>query len=305
MEPTPTTPETGVLIKCPVCDWPPTRENPCPNCHTDLAPLRRVVTLPQRLLQMGVDRSRNGLPGAAAHLSAALVLDPQAIAAPLALGQVYLDRGEPVLALTQAEQALALEPQHPEALALKERCLAAQRQQRLNDVERAERRVREEKSATRWRRRFWLAAGAGLLLALIMVLAWPNRRLPRQFAAPAPVSRVTPAQVTARLASTFPAVAVTETQGELQLSGEVPTYKDLAELRGLLGDLPGINFGRLKVANEFFFRYRVKQGDSLSSLARKFYGQPSRWVAILEANPTVLKNPNLLQPGSLLIIPGE
>ncbi|NUQ50043.1 MAG: LysM peptidoglycan-binding domain-containing protein [Phycisphaerae bacterium] len=48
--------------------------------------------------------------------------------------------------------------------------------------------------------------------------------------------------------------------------------------------------------------YVVQKGDTLSSLARKFYGDQKRWKDIYQANKQ-LTNPNKLPVGTKLIIP--
>jgi len=49
--------------------------------------------------------------------------------------------------------------------------------------------------------------------------------------------------------------------------------------------------------------YIVQGGDSLSKIARKFYGDANSWKRIFEANRDVVKNPDLIQPGWRLRIP--
>jgi len=51
--------------------------------------------------------------------------------------------------------------------------------------------------------------------------------------------------------------------------------------------------------------YTVAGGDSLSRIARKFYGDASRWRAIFEANRDQLDNPDLIHPGQVLKIPAD
>ncbi len=50
--------------------------------------------------------------------------------------------------------------------------------------------------------------------------------------------------------------------------------------------------------------YEVASGDSLSKIAKHFYGDPSKYMKIFEANRDLLKDPNLIQPGQKLKIPG-
>jgi len=49
--------------------------------------------------------------------------------------------------------------------------------------------------------------------------------------------------------------------------------------------------------------YSVQPGDSLSKIAKKFYGDSNDWKRIFEANRDRIKNPDLIQPGWTLKIP--
>ncbi len=49
--------------------------------------------------------------------------------------------------------------------------------------------------------------------------------------------------------------------------------------------------------------YTVKSGDSLSKIAKHFYGDGSKWHQIYEANRDKIKNPDLIHPGQELTIP--
>ncbi len=48
--------------------------------------------------------------------------------------------------------------------------------------------------------------------------------------------------------------------------------------------------------------YVVKQGDTLSGIAKKFYGDSSQWKKIQRANPEI-KDPKKIHPGMKLTIP--
>lgn len=49
--------------------------------------------------------------------------------------------------------------------------------------------------------------------------------------------------------------------------------------------------------------YTVVAGDSLSKIAKKFYGDGNKWQRIFEANRDTVKNPDLIHPGQVLKIP--
>ena len=49
--------------------------------------------------------------------------------------------------------------------------------------------------------------------------------------------------------------------------------------------------------------YTVKKGDCLWNIAKKFYGDGSKYTKIYEANKDKIKNPNLIYPGQVFVIP--
>jgi len=49
--------------------------------------------------------------------------------------------------------------------------------------------------------------------------------------------------------------------------------------------------------------HTVAKGDTLSAIAKKFYGDPNRYPEIFEANKPMLKHPDKIYPGQSLRIP--
>jgi nucleoid-associated protein YgaU len=49
--------------------------------------------------------------------------------------------------------------------------------------------------------------------------------------------------------------------------------------------------------------YTVSKGDTLSKIAKQFYGDANKWRRIFEANRDVIKNPDLIHPGQVLKVP--
>jgi nucleoid-associated protein YgaU len=49
--------------------------------------------------------------------------------------------------------------------------------------------------------------------------------------------------------------------------------------------------------------YTVQKGDSLSKIAKEFYGDANKWKKIYEANKDRIKNPDVIQIGWELVIP--
>ncbi len=58
-----------------------------------------------------------------------------------------------------------------------------------------------------------------------------------------------------------------------------------------------------KVREEINRYYIVKRGDSLSKIAKQFYGKASAYVKIFEANQDIIQDPRLIFPGQKLRIP--
>jgi len=51
--------------------------------------------------------------------------------------------------------------------------------------------------------------------------------------------------------------------------------------------------------------YTVKSGDTLSKIAKQYYGDPNAYMTIFEANRDQLKDPNMIRPGQTLKIPAQ
>ena len=50
--------------------------------------------------------------------------------------------------------------------------------------------------------------------------------------------------------------------------------------------------------------YTVVAGDTLSKIAKREYGDASKWQRIYDANKDTIKNPDLIYPGQTFKIPG-
>ena len=49
--------------------------------------------------------------------------------------------------------------------------------------------------------------------------------------------------------------------------------------------------------------YTIKSGDSLSKIAKQFYGNAGDWQKIYQANKDKIKDPDMIFPGQKIIIP--
>ncbi|AXK73692.1 LysM peptidoglycan-binding domain-containing protein [Lysobacter sp. TY2-98] len=49
--------------------------------------------------------------------------------------------------------------------------------------------------------------------------------------------------------------------------------------------------------------YTVQQGDSLSKIALRLYGDVNRWTLLMEANRDRMSDPDRIYPGQVLMVP--
>lgn len=50
--------------------------------------------------------------------------------------------------------------------------------------------------------------------------------------------------------------------------------------------------------------YDIQRGDTLSGIAKRFYGDASKWPRLFEANREIIKDPDKIYPGQKIVIPG-
>ncbi len=51
--------------------------------------------------------------------------------------------------------------------------------------------------------------------------------------------------------------------------------------------------------------YTIKSGDTLSAIAKEFYGKASAYMKIFEANKDIISDPNKIYPGQKIRIPQD
>jgi nucleoid-associated protein YgaU len=68
-------------------------------------------------------------------------------------------------------------------------------------------------------------------------------------------------------------------------------------------DFSDVSGGGSSTAAKGGTTYIVKSGDSLSKIAKHFYGDAGKWKKIHAANSDKIPNPDLIHPGLQLTIP--
>jgi len=94
---------------------------------------------------------------------------------------------------------------------------------------------------------------------------------------------------------------------KVTIYGTVKKQEEKERVILALGNVGGISkvddrLSVTKPAEESKF-YTVKRGDSLSKIAKRFYGDPKKYKQLFEANQPPLKDPNKIFPGQQLRIP--
>ncbi len=84
-----------------------------------------------------------------------------------------------------------------------------------------------------------------------------------------------------------------------------PDFSDVRSGTAGSGDFSDVKGGSSSTAPGAATTYTVMKGDSLSKIARHFYGDGSKWKRIHAANADKIPNPDLIHPGLELTIPAD
>ena len=96
--------------------------------------------------------------------------------------------------------------------------------------------------------------------------------------------------------------------GVVTLSGEAASAEAMEKAVLMAGNLKGVSEVRADsvsapAAVEKVEYYEIVSGDTLSALAKKYYGDASKYPQIFEANREVIKDPDLIFVGQKIRIP--
>ena len=101
---------------------------------------------------------------------------------------------------------------------------------------------------------------------------------------------------------------VREENGKLKVSGVAQTAyeKDVLwnEIKRVGGDVPTDIEADISVADHSrYHTHTVEKGDTLSHIAKHYYGKANKYPEIFDANRNILDDPNKIRPGQELVIP--
>ncbi|WP_054179813.1 peptidoglycan-binding protein LysM [Trabulsiella odontotermitis] len=100
---------------------------------------------------------------------------------------------------------------------------------------------------------------------------------------------------------------VVNDNGTATVSGDILSQEAKEKILVAIGNVAGISgiddktaVAQAGAASNY---YTVKSGDTLSAIAKKEYGNANDYQRIFEANKPMLKHPDKIYPGQVLIIP--
>ena len=101
---------------------------------------------------------------------------------------------------------------------------------------------------------------------------------------------------------------VSEENGVLKIKGMAATKYEKNILWDKIKEIGGEKPADLKANitvedDSVYHRHTVKSGESLSKIAKHYYGDPMKYTKIFDANTNILKNPDIIHPDQVLVIP--
>jgi nucleoid-associated protein YgaU len=96
--------------------------------------------------------------------------------------------------------------------------------------------------------------------------------------------------------------------GVVSLSGQAASAEAMEKAVLLAGNVRGVTDVKIDAlqtppVKEKVEYYVIKKGDTLSAIAKQFYGRANDYPKIFEANREVIKDANLIFPGQKIRIP--
>lgn len=103
-------------------------------------------------------------------------------------------------------------------------------------------------------------------------------------------------------------LGVSYENGVVSLSGQAASAEALEKAVLMAGNIQGVSEVRVDAlsappAAEEIELYMIVKGDTLSAVAKRFYGDGNAYSRLFEANREVIKNPDLIFPGQKIRIP--
>jgi LysM repeat protein len=103
-------------------------------------------------------------------------------------------------------------------------------------------------------------------------------------------------------------LGVSYENGVISLSGDASSSEAMEKAVLMAGNVRGVsevkvNALKAPVVEAKVEYYVIQKGDTLSAVAKRYYGKANDYPRIFEANREVIKNPDLIFPGQKIRIP--
>ncbi len=97
-------------------------------------------------------------------------------------------------------------------------------------------------------------------------------------------------------------------QGKVSISGEAQSAAAMEKAVLMAGNIEGVasvdaSGVKAPQQTESVEFYVIQKGDTLSAIAKHFYGNANEYPKLFEANREVIKDPDLIYPGQTIRIP--
>lgn len=101
---------------------------------------------------------------------------------------------------------------------------------------------------------------------------------------------------------------VEELDGVLKIGGRAQTQYQKDKMWDKIKEIGGENPSDLQAditveVTDYYHKHTVAKGESLSLIAKHYYGDPMKYPQIFDANTGILKDPNVIHPDQELTIP--
>lgn len=292
------------MIDCPVDGRKNITTSSCPQCHTDLSPLIYIRELPEELYKEGMNLfDQKQFDKAAEKFINACSISPGNSKYLLVLARIFFNKGLIKEALAYLEEAKASDPHNKEVTELIEECNRA----KAKKIRGIQKEINRKKK--------WFA----LLIILPIICLGLGLIIPVIFHGKIKVTDDIPAITRAAnrsLAGIFGAeklnISLFWDGKAYVLKGQAPTelHKKYAEevVRNaslILGNKDSLSISNNIVVQEkpLVISYIIKKKDNLWKIARFFYGDPAKWLDIVEYNKDQQLSLQNMQIGQQLKIP--
>lgn len=292
------------MIDCPVDGRKNITTSSCPQCHTDLSPLIYIRELPEELYKEGMNFfDQKQFDKAFEKFINACSISPGNTKYLLALARIFFHKGLTEEALTYLGEAKATDPNDKEVTELMGDCNRA-KAEKIKDL---------QIKTNRKKKLFALMIIVPVLclgLGLMIPIIFHSKKVVKADV-PA-IARAANKSLDGIFGAEKLNISLIWDGKAFVLQGQAPTelHKKYAEevvrhASRVLGNKDSLSLSNNIVIQEkpLVISYIIKKKDNLWKIARFFYGDPAKWLDIVEYNKDQQLSPQNIKIGQQIKIP--